>query len=145
MSRTQPTTAPDSLEARLAARMAGALTLRSQMLPHDVSERLRVARDQALARARQARLKAGAGLTVMGTSAAGAATLGALGSWWQRVASVMPLVMLVLGLLMIDNHARREQVMAAAEIDALLLSDDLPPAAYSDPGFGEYLRSPPSP
>jgi len=28
-------------------------------------------------------------------------------------------------------------------VDAVLLTDQLPPAAYSDPGFGEYLRSPP--
>jgi Protein of unknown function (DUF3619) len=36
-------------------------------------------------------------------------------------------------------------VLAAAEIDAQLLSDSLPPTAYSDPGFAEYLRSTPQP
>jgi hypothetical protein len=25
-----------------------------------------------------------------------------------------------------------------------LLSDDLPPAAYNDPGFAEFLRTPPA-
>ena len=30
----------------------------------------------------------------------------------------------------------------AAEIDALLLSDDLPPGAYADPGFVEFLKKP---
>ena len=39
-------------------------------------------------------------------------------------------------------HDRRRQVVAAAEIDAALLTDDLPPDAYSDPGFAEFLRSP---
>ncbi len=145
MSRTPLTASPASLESRLAARLASALTLRSEALPHDVNERLRVARSQALGRARLARLQTGGGATVVGTSAGGAATMGGMASWWQRAASVMPLVLLVLGILMIDNHTLREQVVAAAEIDALLLSDALPPAAYSDPGFGEFLRSPPTP
>ena len=29
---------------------------------------------------------------------------------------------------------------AAAEVDTALLSDSLPPAAFTDPGFSEYLR-----
>ena len=28
-----------------------------------------------------------------------------------------------------------------AELDAALLTDDLPPAAYSDPGFLQYLKA----
>ena len=30
-----------------------------------------------------------------------------------------------------------------AEIDAALLADDLPPKAYSDAGFAEFLKTPP--
>jgi hypothetical protein len=48
-------------------------------------------------------------------------------------------------LVAIDNGVTREQVVAAAEIDTQLLSDQLPPAAYSDPGFAEFLRSSPPP
>jgi hypothetical protein len=46
---------------------------------------------------------------------------------------------------MIDRWSLREQVVAAAEFDAQLLADDLPPAAFSDPGFAEFLRSAPNP
>ena len=63
--------------------------------------------------------------------------------WWQRAASFLPLVVLVMGLVAIDRWSVREQVLAAADIDAQLLSDNLPPAAYSDPGFAEFLRSTP--
>ena len=28
-----------------------------------------------------------------------------------------------------------------AEVDAALLTDDLPPAAYADPGFLQFLKS----
>jgi hypothetical protein len=106
---------------------------------------LRFAREQALAKARLARRVAPAGAAVVGVSARGAAVLGSFVPWWQRAASVVPLVMLMAGLLVIDHWAVREQVVAAADFDAQLLSDDLPPAAYSDPGFAEFIRSTPQP
>ena len=134
------------VEARLAARLAGGLTSRLDALPHDVSERLRFSRDRALNRAREVRQGApAAGNVVVGVGSRGAAVLGSYVPWWQRAASVLPLVMLVVGFLAIDHWAMREQVMAAADFDAQLLSDDLPPAAYSDPGFAEFLRSSPTP
>jgi len=58
---------------------------------------------------------------------------------------VLPLLVLVSGLALIDQWVVHQQVLDAAEMDAQLLSDDLPPTAYSDPGFVEYLRSAPSP
>ena len=63
-------------------------------------------------------------------------------AWWLKLASGLPLVFLIAGLVAIDHLVMQEQVIAAAEIDTLLLADDLPPEAYADPGFGEYLRSP---
>ncbi len=144
MNSTRQIAALPSLEARFAARLAGALSDRSQSLPHDVTERLRFAREQAMSRARQARLQTGGGTTLAGVSSQGTAILGGLTPWWQRAASLLPLLVLVSGLVMIERWAVKEQVLAAAEIDAQLLSDVLPPAAYSDPGFGEFLRAPPS-
>ncbi len=134
-----------SIEGRLAARLAGAISLRSQALPHDISERLRFGREQALARARELRMQTLSGAAVVGVSRSGAAVLGRFASWGQRAASVLPLVVLVSGMFMIDRWNSREQVVAAAEIDAQLLSDTLPPAAYSDPGFAEFLKNNPTP
>ncbi len=145
MISARPNAAQLPLEARVASRLTGALTLSAQALPHDITERLRVARERAGAQARERRLQlAASGPVLIGASGA-AALWGHPGAWWQRAASVLPLVVLVAGLLMIDRWAAQEQVLAAAEIDAQLLSDDLPPAAYSDPGFGEFLRSTPLP
>lgn len=141
----RPTADLSSIEGRLAARLAGAVSLRSQALPHDISERLRFAREQAMTRARATRLQAAGGTSVAGVSRSGAATLGRFAPWGQRFASVLPLVVLVSGMLMIDRWNSREQVLAAAEIDAQLLSDTLPPAAYSDPGFAEFLKNNPTP
>ncbi len=143
--------APDSLganvEARLAARLATGLAELSETVPHDISERLRVSRELAVARARQARRSAAAAQAapvVLGVSPSGAAVLGSGAPWWQRWASVLPLAGLVVGLVLIEKQVQREQVHAAAVIDVQLLADDLPPAAYSDPGFAEFLRSGPA-
>lgn len=145
MSRTSQSAGTDALQARLGARLAAGLSMRAEGVPHDISERLRVAREQAVARGRLARQTAPATAPqVVGVSRGGVATFG-LVPWWQRAASVLPLLLLVLGMVAIDHWAAREQVLAAADIDAQLLSDDLPPAAYSDPGFAEFLRSGPSP
>ncbi|MDO8420114.1 MAG: DUF3619 family protein, partial [Rubrivivax sp.] len=114
-----------ALEARLGLRLAAGLTARAESLPPDVGERLRFAREQALTRAREAR-RAPAVATV-GVTAQGGLLLGAFTPWLQRVASVLPLLLLVGGLLMIDQWSRRERVLAAAEIDTLLLADALPP------------------
>jgi hypothetical protein len=136
------------VESRLAMQFASALTSKVDRLPHDISERLRFAREQALGKAREVRRlapAAAAASVITGRSSSGAAVLGSLVPWWQRAASVLPLLMLVAGLLMIEQWSAREQVFAAADIDALLLADDLPPAAYSDPGFTEFLRSSPTP
>jgi hypothetical protein len=143
MNTSRRTDTP-SIELRLASRLASALTAQSQSLPHDVSERLRFARERAAAKARELRVAQTTAAPVLVTGR-GVGVLMSHAPWWQRAASVLPLVVLVAGLLAIDRWTAREQVLAAADIDAQLLSDKLPPAAYSDPGFAEYLRSAPGP
>lgn len=133
------------LEARLGARLAAALSSQSEQLPPDIGERLRVARLQALERARVTRAAVNKGSDVLGHTRGGAAVLGSFGSFWQRAVAVMPLVMLVAGLVAIDHWTAREQLVAVADVDAQLLADNLPPAAYSDPGFVAFLRSAPLP
>jgi hypothetical protein len=126
----------EALQARLALRLAAGLDEVANSAPHDIEQRLRVAREQALARARERRAAA----VPVSVSAGGAA---ALGGWWMRLAAVLPLVLLVGGLVVISQQAVQEQVDATADVDAALLADDLPPAAYSDPGFLAFLKNPP--
>lgn len=126
-----------ALEARFALRVASALSERD--LGHDIEERLRIAREAAVIRARQVRAASVA--TPIFHNGGGSAALGG-SPWWLRLASLTPLVVLALGLMLIDRIDRQEQIHAAAEIDAILLADELPPRAYSDPGFAEYLKQP---
>jgi hypothetical protein len=144
MKTTYPYADTDALQARVAARLVAGLGEQAAGLPHDITERLRVARERAVSHAREVRrqVPATAGV-VVGVSRGAAAVLGAPPPWQQRLASLLPLLVLLAGLALISRWTAREQVLAAADIDAVLLADDLPPAAYSDPGFAEFLKSPP--
>ena len=146
MTTSSRSTDRPALEARLALRLAGSLNAATASLAPDVTERLRFAREQALARARDARRAAAASApTTVGRTASGALLLGSFRPWLQRAAAFLPLLLLLAGLMLIQQWQLREQVLAAADIDSLLLADALPPSAYSDPGFAEYLRSDPQP
>lgn len=130
----------DALQARVAYRLAGRLSERAATLDDDVSERLRFAREKALERAQAARAAQAHPIVAVGASGAG--LLGGAGGWWVRLGSLLPLVALAAGLLLIQHLHGEAQIAAAAEIDAELLADDLPPAAYSDAGFVEFLKTP---
>lgn len=144
----------DALEARFALRLTAQLEAGAQTLPHDISERLRVARQQALAQARQSAVAvrrpeaAAPSISIVSIDPhSGAATMGRLGgnepAWWSRLGWLVPALALALGLLGLGEWESQEQIAYAAQIDTELLGDDLPPAAYLDEGFSEFLRRPP--
>jgi hypothetical protein len=151
-----PTPTPTT-EDRAGLMLAAHLDQGLQDLGPDIAERLRFARERALARARLSRRlaaamapawSAGAGLALAGAGGRLSGTLGGLspaapgttGSWWTKLVSALPLLILALGFLAIQDTLAERQVRAAAEVDAALLTDDLPPQAYADPGFAEFLR-----
>jgi hypothetical protein len=61
---------------------------------------------------------------------------------WSRLASLLPLVALIAGLTIIQNIMDDDGANELAEIDSALLIDDLPPDAYADPGFLQFLKNP---
>ena len=140
---TYSTAQRDGLEARFGVRVASMLGERAQSTAPDISERLRFARELALTRAqaarRQEQLATAPAAVVVGRGRS--ATLASHLGWWVKLGSAMPLALLVLGLVGIAHVHEKAQIAAVAEVDAALLSDDLPPAAYTDPGFAEYLKT----
>ncbi|MBC7471250.1 MAG: DUF3619 family protein [Ramlibacter sp.] len=129
--------AQDGFGRHVAAR----LTLGTAELPYNVSERLRAARAQAMARRRLVTAQTVPAVVAAGS---GTATLG-FGddgvSWWNRIASALPLLVLAAGLVTIHVVQNDRRASEVAEVDAAILTDDLPPAAYADPGFTQFLKS----
>ncbi len=130
----------DALEARIAHRLVARLGEHAEQLSPDLSERLRFARERALVRAREAR--AAAAPSSLPLAAGRGLVLGGLAAWWVRLGSALPILALAGGLVLIQHWHTQSQIAAAAEIDADLLADDLPPAAYTDAGFVEFLKTP---
>jgi Protein of unknown function (DUF3619) len=125
----------DQLGRNIAARLNSAVN----DIPHDISERLKAARMQALSKRKVVKLQVATGVSSRG----GVASLHMAGderSMWNRVASLLPLLVLIAGLFTIALTAEDLRVDEIAEIDAELLTDDLPPDAYTDPGFAQFLR-----
>lgn len=136
----------EDLQLRYAMRIAARLSDQADNLAPDIGERLRFARSRALDHARAVRaMRAAAEPRVVASSlGAGEFVLGGAphesSRWWIRLVSLLPLLALVAGLMLIQSENTRRQIAAAVEVDTDLLLDELPPSAYSDPGFVEFLK-----
>lgn len=135
----------EAIQARFALRITAALSeLQSGSNTADIDARLRFAREQALLRARAVRsprLAAPAVVAQGGTLALGPSGSSDVTPWWLRLSALVPLAVLLAGLVLIDSQYTRAQIEAAAELDAAILADDLPPEAYRDAGFVEFLKT----
>ena len=127
---------------RMGQALARRLNEHATELPHDISERLRSARMQALSQRKREPVKvmapqlAMAGLNVQMPQDEGL-------SLWSRLASALPLIVLMAGLAGIHVFQNEYRANEIASLDAELLTDDLPPDAYTDPGFLVFLKSNP--
>jgi hypothetical protein len=133
----------DHLQNQFGLRVAARLDMANQDLPHDITERLRAARTRAVAaRLRtQAQMQTSQDVVVQGSSAL--LHFGDEGlNLWSRLASLIPLIALVAGLALISDFFDDLRANELAEVDSALLVDDLPPAAYADPGFLQFLKNP---
>jgi len=126
----------EALQDRIGLKVAARLN--EPDLPHDISERLRVARQQALAQRKpETQLQTATNVTMSG----GAAVLGGGPlSWWGRMGYALPFLALIAGLVAIDVSTDDDGAREIAEIDTQLLTDELPPSAHTDAGFAQFLK-----
>jgi Protein of unknown function (DUF3619) len=142
LTKLDPARRTEVLQTRFARRVAALLTQQVEAQPRaDIDERLRVARERAVASARQLRLTTAPAAVAAGGGSIALGGPGAHTPWWLRLSSLLPLAVLLAGLMLIDHEYTSSQIEAAAEVDAALLTDDLPPEAYRDPGFTEFLKT----
>jgi hypothetical protein len=59
--------------------------------------------------------------------------------WTMRAAVAVPLLAMVVGLVGVYQSEREQRIAEVAELDAAVLSDNLPLTAYIDHGFNAYL------
>ncbi len=129
------------LEDRLGLKIAARLSDGSDAVPYDIGERLRHARMQALARRKPARSTMAEMVLASGSSAVLLGHGSQESRWWPRMLAVLPMLALVVGLVAIDQAMDDKTAQEVAKVDAALLIDDLPPAAYADPGFLQFLKA----
>ena len=121
-------------DLNFAYKVRHALNARLDQLPPSTTDRLAAARKAAMARK-----KPHAPLRVARHQLAG--HLGAFFSsnLMGKMGVVVPLLALVIGLAGIYQHEEQQRVAELAELDAAVLSDELPLTAYLDQGFNAYL------
>ncbi|PAJ82157.1 DUF3619 family protein [Burkholderia ubonensis] len=140
--------APSNRELEIALKVRRALDERAAALPAATTDRLTAARRAALARKKPEPVAA----PVFVPAFAGAA--GAYGpvvtparqpagrpyaSLARRLLRAWPLALLLAGLVGIAYWEDMQRTAELADIDAAMLSDDLPLNAYLDHGFNAYL------
>jgi hypothetical protein len=135
LDRTTLDARTEALERQLGVAVARTLSVQSEHLHPDLRERLRVSRHQAMEVARVRRLA----LQPVDVPVAVGAEGGQFG-WWGRLGTLVPAIALAAGLLAIQAWQEQIQIRTAGEVDAALLSDDVPLDAYADPAFIEFLK-----
>lgn len=130
--------AADAFGLRITARLAQS----TDELPHDITERLRAARVHAVEKRKQVLLEYST--PVLSNTHSGMLTASLPGShsgWWNRLGGAGLLLILTAGLIVISAVQDDLRARELADIDAAILMDDLPPAAYIDAGFAQFLKN----
>ncbi|MDR3101573.1 MAG: DUF3619 family protein [Paraburkholderia sp.] len=136
----------DNKESEFVQAMRRALDESAAGLPTATTARLAAARKVALSRkkAEQPVFVRVPALAAAGAGALSGAVKGELKaprrrSAFARFALAWPLAALVAGLFAIAYFEDQQRTAELADIDAAMLSDDLPLTAYLDHGFNAYL------
>ncbi|GAA4019634.1 DUF3619 family protein [Actimicrobium antarcticum] len=125
-------------ELNFAYKVRHALNENLDNLPAATTDRLAAARQKALGMKRNS--------TPLHVRAAKSALAGQVGGffqqsspWLNRAGLVIPLIALVIGLSGMYKFEKQQRISEIADIDAAVLSDELPLSAYLDHGFSAYL------
>lgn len=141
---SQPST--QNLANQFGRRVALHLDHGTHQLPYDISERLRAARTRALSSRRLAasEIQTATALESLGDGTARLHFSDKARNTYNMIMSFIPLVCLLVGLMVLHEFHDDQSAHELAEIDSALLVDDLPPQAYADPAFLDFLKNQPS-
>ena len=127
-------------EFNFAYKVRHALNENLDALPSSTIERLASARNLALSRKKKTSpLRKLATQGVLAGHVGG--LFGAPAPWIRHLAVAIPMIVLVVGLVGIYQSEQQQRISETADIDAAVLSDELPLTAYLDHGFNAYLAT----
>ena len=129
-----PQARADNFARRVVARLDSA----ALELDHDLAQRLRVSRERAVA---QMQVQITSVTSRQGHSAVLSLTGFDARGGWGKWLNFLPFFTLIVGLVCIDAVQDQYRADELANVDAELLTDELPPTAYTDPGFVQFLHS----
>lgn len=129
-------------ELNFAYKVRHALNENLDNLPASTTERLASARNLALSRKKKdAPVRAFVPQRIFAGHIGGFFSESASWSWIGRIGFAVPVIVLIAGLIGIYQFEQHQRISDIAEIDALVLSDELPLTAYLDHGFNAYLAN----
>lgn len=123
-------------ELNFAYRVRHALNEKLDDLPASTTDRLAAARKAAMARK-----KAHVEVRVARTELATAGGFGSAFGWINRFSVALPLMLVLCGMVGVYHYEQQQSIAELAELDAALLSDELPLSAYLDHGFNAYIET----
>lgn len=131
-------------DLNFAYKVRHALNERLDDLPASTTGRLAQARKMALARKKaHVEVPLSVQVRLAQTELAGAGGFGGFlsqpFSWLGRMSVALPMLLLVAGLVGVYQYEEQQRIADLAELDAAVLSDELPLSAYLDHGFNAYL------
>lgn len=128
-------------QLNFAYKIRHALNENAENLPAATLEKLAGSRKLALARKKKdSALRMFASETMLAGRAG--AFFGERFGWLARMGIAIPLLAVVLGVIGIHEIEEQQRINEIAQIDADVLSDDLPLSAYVDHGFNAFLADP---
>jgi glutathione S-transferase len=104
-----------------------------------VQNRLELARKQALSRQRKAARRVLVAETALAAERFAKKTA-PFDGWFSGFGAAMPALAVVLGLFFMSDAQMNGEARRLADIDAMVLGDELPISAYMDDGFSAYLK-----
>ncbi len=129
-------------DINFAYRVRHALNETLDDLPSSTTQRLAAARQAALARKKaHVDVRVTRSATVTASAGAGGGMFSQPINWLSRFGVVLPLLMVIGGMVGVYQYEQQQSIAELAELDAALLSDELPLSAYLDNGFNAYLET----
>lgn len=125
-------------DLNFAYKVRHALNEKLEELPASTTDRLAAARKAAMAR-KKPHVPVRVTQSELATAGAGSFFSHPFG-WLGRMSVALPLLVLVAGMVGLYQYEQQQRINELAELDAAVLSDELPLSAYLDHGFNTYLE-----